>query len=87
MPKHIKRNEHNDLIVRCDVCLHTLYQRKQQSISIPITEQKKINVPITLKIVKNCYYVALHEGIPRMCEENIYDISELSHVVVIFTKS
>ncbi len=79
MPSYIKRNENNDLIV-CytqDIALH-------QTVSISICEHKTVYFEITPKIMENKYYIALHNGIPRMCEENIYDISELSHIIVLF---
>ncbi len=79
MPSYIKRNENNDLIV-CytqDIALH-------QTVSISICEHKTVYFEITPKIMDNKYYIALHNGIPRMCEENIYDISELSHIIVLF---
>tara|TARA_B110000467_G_C18184777_1_gene402621 strand:- start:156 stop:833 length:678 start_codon:yes stop_codon:yes gene_type:complete len=87
MPNHMKRNENNDLVVYCNQRINTLFQKGQCFLSIPITQQKKVRVPITQTVLKNGYYIALHQGIPRLCEENIYDISELSHVIVLFTKS
>ena len=79
MPSYINRHENNDLIIR-----YTQSISIEQNISIPISEHKKITFDITPKIMENKYYIALHKGIPRICEENIYDISEMSHIIVLF---
>ena len=56
-------------------------------ISISISKTKKIDIICDKKIIENSYHICLHQGIPRMCKENIYDTSEISHVIVLFKKN
>lgn len=85
LPENIRQTETNDLIVYENIRLNHSYINKK--ISISISKTKKIDIICDKKIIENSYHICLHQGIPRMCKENIYDTSEISHVIVLFKKN
>ena len=52
--------------------------------SYEICKTKKIEFKITNTIKNSKYYVCLNEGIPIINQDNIYDCSILSHIIVCF---
>ena len=56
-----------------------------ETISIHITDQKIINININESILNHKYHIMLRQGIPRAQKEQIYDISDISSIIVCFT--
>tara|TARA_R110002012_G_scaffold313344_1_gene524887 strand:- start:3860 stop:4609 length:750 start_codon:yes stop_codon:yes gene_type:complete len=81
MPKYIKRLDNNDLIVydtSTPLCSGEKYK-------IYICESKVLQLTITPEIMVRKYHIFLKQGIPRQNANFIYDIGEISNVIVVFT--
>ena len=83
IPKNIKRLENNDIIIYIEIELNDSYLNKPFSVNI--SETKIIRGIYTKEIIHTKYHIFLEEGLPRINHENMYDISEISNVIVVFT--
>ena len=81
MPKHIKRLDNNDLIVYDTHATLSAGDRYQ----VFISNKKVLSLTITPEIVSRKYHIFLKQGIPRQNTTYIYDIGEISNVIVVFT--
>ena len=79
LPKHIKILENNDLLMYVS-CVLSLGER----IVIRVSEQKNVSVVVTETILENKYHIFLKEGIPKIQQGQVYDISELSNIIACF---
>ena len=79
LPKHIKILENNDLLMYVS-CALSLGER----IVIRVSEQKNVSVVVTHTIMENKYHIFLKEGIPKIQQGQVYDISELSNIIACF---
>ena len=83
LPKHIKLLDNNDVLVYVPYALSR--DKLDKTISIHITDQKIINIKINESILNHKYHILLRQGIPRAQKEQIYDISDISSIIVCFT--
>ena len=81
IPKNIKRLENNDIIVYIPI----IQLKKNNIINVKLTSNYIINIKITETIIKMKYHIILNKGIPRINSDNKYDISKLSHIIVLFS--
>ena len=79
--KNIKILENNDIVINLNK--ETLIINS--IINVHVCDKKVFEIKITDKIIQDKYLILLNKGIPRSCETNIYDISVLSHVIILFT--
>ena len=82
IPKNINRLENNDIIIYVNIELNNSYLNK--AFSVNISETKIIHGIYTKEIIRTKYHIFLEEGLPRINHENMYDISEMSNVIVVF---
>ena len=81
MPKHIKRLDNNDLIVY-DISSSLIVGNHHR---IYLCDTKILTLHITPEIISRKYHIFLKQGIPRQNTSFIYDIGEISNVIVVFT--
>lgn len=79
--KNVKILENNDIVINLNK--ETLI--KNSIINIKVCDKKVFEVTVNDKMIHDKYFILLNKGIPRYCETNIYDISLLSHVIILFT--
>ena len=79
--KNVKVLENNDIVINLNK--ETLIINS--IINVRVCDKKVFEIKITDKIIQDKYFILLNKGIPRYCETNIYDISILSHVIILFT--
>lgn len=79
--KNVKLIENNDIVINLNK--DTLIVNS--IIHVRVCDKKVFEIKITDKIFQDKYLILLNKGIPRICETNIYDISTLSHVIILFT--
>jgi hypothetical protein len=84
IPNHLKILDNNDIIISLQYPLTTKNIGKH--ILIHICENKKVDVVITQTIYEQKYHVLLKQGIPRVCKTNLYDISDISNIILCFSK-
>ena len=78
LPSYIKILENNDIVIYSKDTNKFLNKK----IKINICECKSIELNITEKILQDKYYIFHHEGIPRINKDNIYDISDISNIIL-----
>ena len=83
LPKHIRILENNDILMTLSYELNR--DKIGKSIIIHICEGKSVKLIITEKMIREKYHILLREGIPRIQTEYIYDISELSNIILCFS--
>ena len=83
LPKHIRILENNDILMTLTYELNR--DKIGKSIKINICESKSVKILITEKMIRENYHIVLHEGIPRIQTDYIYDISELSNIILCFS--
>tara|TARA_Y100000816_G_C26085686_1_gene572874 strand:- start:672 stop:1418 length:747 start_codon:yes stop_codon:yes gene_type:complete len=83
LPKHIRILENNDILMTLTYELNR--DKIGKSIKIHICESKSVKILITEKMIRENYHIILHEGIPRIQRDYIYDISELSNIILCFS--
>ena len=79
--KNVKILENNDIVIN----LNKEILIKNSIINIKVCDKKVFEVTVNDKMIQDKYFILLNKGIPRYCETNIYDISILSHVIILFT--
>lgn len=79
--KNVKILENNDIVIN----LNKEILVKNSIINIRVCDKKVFEVTVNDKMIQDKYFILLNKGIPRYCETNIYDISILSHVIILFT--
>ena len=81
MPKHIKRLDNNDLIIYDTSTSLSVANHHR----IYVSDTKVFTLCITPEIISRKYHIFLKQGIPRQNTDFIYDIGEISNVIVVFT--
>jgi hypothetical protein len=82
MPDNIKRMRNNDIVILQNYKLKRC--RLNENISVSLSDDKVIMFRCSLKDIQERRHVFLNRGIPRVNTSDIYNIDELSHVIVIF---
>lgn len=83
LPKHIRILDNNDILMTLSYKINR--DKIGKSIIIHICEGKSVKVLITEKMIREKYHIILRQGIPRIQKEYIYDISELSNIILCFS--
>ena len=78
LPSYVRILENNDIVIYSKDT-HKFLNKK---IKINICKCKSIEINITKKILQDKYYIFNHEGIPRINKDNIYDISDISNIIL-----
>ena len=79
LPENIKIINNNNILIYVNRC-----ELNKNIFSYEICKSKTIEFKITNTIKNSKYYVCLNEGIPTINQNNIYDCSILSHIIVCF---
>tara|TARA_B100001142_G_scaffold321822_1_gene369099 strand:+ start:2428 stop:3132 length:705 start_codon:yes stop_codon:yes gene_type:complete len=82
MPNHIRRLSNNDLVVIQKYALKPFHL--QRKITITLSPKRQLSFICDTKDIKDGSHVCLHQGIPRPNEEDKFDVSQLSHVILFF---
>jgi hypothetical protein len=82
MPNHIRRLSNNDLVVIQKYALKSYHL--QRKITITLSPKRQLSFICDTKDINAGSHVCLHQGIPRPNEEDKFDVSELSHVILFF---
>ena len=82
IPTYIKRLENNDILVY--KYIHFDKKLVGTIIKINISSKKNISFTFSQDLLKSKYKIIENQGIPRINNEHIYDISSLSNIVILF---
>ena len=79
LPTNLKIMDNNDILFYCkDIPI------LNQTLKINICDNKVINVFINQQIIDNKYIILFNQGVPRCNKENVYDISDISNIIICF---
>jgi hypothetical protein len=82
IPSHIQLLDNNDLLVYVDKEVFNLHKKE---VYICVTENKWVSFTMNDEIQKKNYHVLLGQGIPKINKDDIYDVSEMTNVILCFT--
>jgi DnaJ-class molecular chaperone len=77
---YVKILDNNDVVVY----VKDMEKYIDKKVKISLCESKSFEIMIDDAIQKSKYHILMNQGIPRFNDENIYDCSQLSNIIICF---